>query len=324
MGTEMKILHGIGNILSYRRNCMKKRILYTHNDLDGVGCYVILHSVIDKVVACGYNSLYDNISYREWAYYDNVFFTDLSIEYHPVLDDMARIFNKRFYYIDHHETSKPYLDEVKKYITWKFDITKSATRSVQNIFDSNNKYLQFSIAVDAYDMWRIETNPIEFKCGYILNVLFTVLGFDTFSERFVKNPDISLSRSEKIIVNDYIKKRDSFLQETIREEFNDEIVAFYNCSVNYINDYTIKYPDYKYYIMVWTNANNYSISIRQRNGFLHMGNLANELSKTNESILNGGGHKDAAGVTLKKDAGLEEVALIVNIICHTIKELSND
>ncbi|MCT8975515.1 DHHA1 domain-containing protein [Clostridium sp. CX1] len=180
--------------------------LFTHNDLDGVGCAVLALLAFNKVDVeyCGYNDINDKvkdfIENKEYSNYNHVYITDISINQelaelientHP--DNFKEGFNlcESFTLIDHHPTAM----ELDKY-WWCNVITKnelgktSGTSLFYNVLQQddsvNYKGLkEFVELVRQYDTWEWKTIYNNEMSGQLSNLL-GLYGKEKFVNKIIK------------------------------------------------------------------------------------------------------------------------------------------
>ena len=85
--------------------------LYTHNDLDGVGCAVLAKLMWKNNVDIEYcnnpNEVTERLNKVNQKKYDTIFITDCSFDYNKVKLDFSRL--KLF---DHHHTAEYLVDKI--------------------------------------------------------------------------------------------------------------------------------------------------------------------------------------------------------------------
>lgn len=184
---------------------MEKILLITDNDLDGVGCDLLIDLVygdnyeIEVVVSSDIesNKLITNIIHNEtYKNYAKIFVCDLIIKENTSrqIDNILEKYNE-FYLIDHH-TSSTYLEN-KKYasiIVESDDIRHCATSILFNIF--KEKFIEMNVygfiskfveCVRLYDTWSMTPytkGDIEnlSNIAFELNILLGKLGYKIFKD----------------------------------------------------------------------------------------------------------------------------------------------
>lgn len=189
-----------------------RRVLFTSNGLDGVGCAILFRKVYHNAEIAftdykeGFNageindtvmSVIPNLNGD-----DQIMISDISVNHH-----VAEYLNGRggVGLIDNN--GDKYLN---KYPWANVDISKSGTLMLYEVLSKNyllEDYLPMVEAIDAFDLWRKDTQ--EFSKGSILNSLLHLMGRDPFIRRFVVNSDITLSEGEELLIKcDFTKCRD--------------------------------------------------------------------------------------------------------------------
>jgi len=153
-----------------------KQILCTHTDLDGAGCSILFKQCKPgiEVQYHDYDTI-DQIATELWENkdkYDNIYFADITPSPEigiPMLDD------PKFTLIDHHIT-REYLHHTPWFAT------HVCATSISKLFLRYQANQEFIRAVDAYDMWKLDSEYREL--GVELNTLFDYYGMDEFVDRF--------------------------------------------------------------------------------------------------------------------------------------------
>lgn len=272
--------------------------VFTHNDLDGIGCLLSIiwafpESNITYTCIHNVNSFKEQFdkatTHKDICYYDKVFVTDLSIN----LKDLSLIDKKNVIFIDHHKTS----------VNLKFTAAKSfistytsCTLYIYKLFKSqltlNNAQKQLLVYIDDYDSFKL-----KFSLSTQLNSLFwshyqhnTILFIEDFMDGFI--PFTSLQQKAINIYNnkikDVIKDLKVFKAATqIQGKYTSIIAAFANTA---INDITVYLQD-KYIsdIILIINLKNNRVSFR------HNKNSSIDVALLAQNLCEGGGHESAAG-----------------------------
>lgn len=178
--------------------------LFTHTDLDGVGCAILAYLAFGRenvdVEYCNYNDVNekvrDHICYLGWQDYDQTYITDISIT-----EDLAIIINEtnedyKVHLFDHHKTAE-YLNQfdwcqVLEYMPFTNSVKTSGTqmfytylRSKCTCLDEFSSRVQRNISkfvdvVRNYDTWRWKELGVEGIVCKQVNDLFYIYGRDTF------------------------------------------------------------------------------------------------------------------------------------------------
>jgi len=217
--------------------------LFTHNDLDGVGCAIVAYSVFGKSVVdveyCNYDDINEKVKkflFSDKVYIcDHVFITDLSINeevanYIQASLDVKDI--ERIRLIDHHKTAE-YLNKYD----WATVLVEdeNGKQSGTSLFhqyllqngycvtaNTINKLHGFSEIVRKYDTWEWKTKYDDLVPKQFNDLLY-ILGKDMFIEEMYNrvnlyNSDIGLTVNDltllelrQIEIDKYIKTKNKHM-----------------------------------------------------------------------------------------------------------------
>jgi oligoribonuclease NrnB/cAMP/cGMP phosphodiesterase (DHH superfamily) len=197
-----------------------KRILVTHIDLDGAGSAILFkrrypdievryhdYDTIDEISKELSKELWENKDE-----YDTIFYSDITPneEY-----GMKMIDHPKFTLIDHHIT-REYLRDAKHgnvvYSTY-FCATYLTTDYLNVNTMDYERYRNFILAVDAYDMWKLDS---EYRgLGLNLNLLFNYYGMKEFVKQFA---DMREFNNKEYIILEVLQKLDrDYLVEKLKQ-----------------------------------------------------------------------------------------------------------
>lgn len=216
-------------------------VLFRHNDLDGVGCEIVLKSVFKdmciRVYSCDYNSIDDCINevIDNDLNYEHIIIADICPS-HDVMQKLDSIQRKGVSIIlfDHHKTSLKYNDfswvlvsESKSvtllmyeyYVKRHINLNRFVKEEIQNLD-------LFATTVHEYDTWSWV--KIGNKEAVRLNDLFLSLGQRLFVEEILiklsqKDMDL-ITRAESQLLHKFIweKRHETF------ENASEELVFYKN------------------------------------------------------------------------------------------------
>lgn len=287
--------------------------LFTHTDLDGVGCAVVGNWAFKNSVHvdyCGYHEIDQKVMnfIREGKVedYDAVFITDISVK-KEVADVINDGYGDKFVLIDHHITAY-WLNEydwatVNELENWsptaseRGETVKSSGTSMfyawlwdNGLLQSINLY-EFAETVRKYDTWEWTTKYNEIAPKH-LNDLLTIFGRYKFLERFTENCDITLTNTERTVVTleekrieRYVKAKQSELVTLERDGYTFGVVFAEQYHSELGNKLAIDNPDLDFITMI--NPSRKTISYRGIKVNINLG----EYAKTR----GGGGHPQASG-----------------------------
>ena len=207
---------------------MKKIKLFTHTDLDGVGCAIVAMKVLGRECVDVEYVNYDDVDKKilKWlderdedVYNNQCFITDISVS-----EETARVLNNTdldLCLLDHHATAVG----LNKY-DWcevrsidRFGVPTSGTDMLYEYFlaPADESLRQFVKAVRDYDTWQwVKTPDGEFSKS--LNDLFKIYGRD----RFIRKALLALSFNS--FRRDFITEPDAEILQLEQEKI-DRMVA---------------------------------------------------------------------------------------------------
>lgn len=181
--------------------------LFTHTDLDGVGCAIIAYLAFGKenvdVEYCNYDDVDDKIeAFMEnedlYRSYDSIFITDISVsdQVASMIDCLDKV-ERTVRLFDHHGTALrldnyfwctvyEYLDAVKTSGTELFYLYLSNSLSLTYDQTTQNKISRFVSIVRDYDTWRWKELGEDGLISKQMNDLFHIYGRDKFIELAMK------------------------------------------------------------------------------------------------------------------------------------------
>lgn len=266
-----------------------KKILITHDDLDGAGCAIVFKQVYPDIEIQHHDyKTIDGIAAELWinrADYDKIFFADIS----PSEEiGLAMLEDPKFVIIDHHKT--------REYLIGSpfFDINKSGTYLSYEFFHSDIDIPEFVHGVNAWDIWDLES-PFR-KLGEDLNLLFGYYGMDVFVCEFKNIRMIwQITDNEKVIVEvleklnkDYLAQKKDQAKVKIDPNGNRYLEVHVGEKRSGLGNLLELdgIPDVEYLQCIYTN-----------DGIVSLYSLGFDVSEIAKS-RGGGGHTRAAGYTI--------------------------
>lgn len=273
----------------------RETILFTHTDLDGIGCAVLYKAKFgfhEETYFCNYNDVnervnrvLDNIEDR----YDDgdlpsIIITDISVDDHTA--ERLELYTMKggiVLLLDHHKTA----EALNRY-DWAFvDVEASGTLLTYSFLNLPTRYRNFALLVDDYDRW-IHDDPNSKK----LNQLFFMLGFDRFIERFYHDPNVEFNAAERLLLELDDENKDRYIK---RVEKGLSVYAGSNnerIGVGYADRYTSEAAH-----ELINRLNLKAIALIDVNGGkVSLRSVGNYDVSTLAKVYGGGGHKNAAGV----------------------------
>jgi len=310
-------------------------ISLSHIDMDGVGCQFCIKETHQNILClnANYNEIIDYLDIvfdRISNSTKKVFITDLSFKTNDILklQSLVNSYPKiKFVYIDHHEYTEDdwkLLNELKKRDNFLLihSLKASATKLTFLYTKPKNENLsKLANIINAYDIW-LEDDPL-FKIGWVYNTLFWDIGMRPFIAELRTNnykmPSYFKRRYKEIVKekNDYFKK----LFEANLIAIDDDKKFLFAFADDYRSFITIDFPSYKIYVIA-SSYNN--ISIRFRNLEPEKAKVIKEAIITTVTnlpqVISAGGHLNAFGVTVDRDASFDDLKEVVQIIQKKIYE----
>jgi len=310
----------------------KRRVLLTHYDLDGVGCDILLSKLwgFEKKHCCGYGKIREKISNGELMWYDSAVISDVSLteeQYKKISEE----YEDKFLYIDHHQPSIEMVEKLANnkspcIVNNKFSATALIFQTFSSKLNTSPNTIKFISAIDAYDMWRHITHPDIFNRGYDLNILFWKYGYFDFYDRFYESMNIIFTPMEQKWITDHKKRRDFALENSEMTEFGKNSLCVINVPADYVNDYTLQYPEYDFYYMICVDRDgNLVLSVRSTVNveWVSVGHVLREVRDSYDIILSAGGHKQAGGVDFDSKTPLDSIIDIIEDINEKLESLND-
>lgn len=167
-------------------------ILFTHNDLDAVGCEMCVREAgynIEKVFYEDYatfeQTVCEMIEYAQNHGITSVFIADLSFAERPHTLQMILDNFRSVVHIDHHSYPEGFSVTPKNTFKQVIDTERCACRICYDVLKLSSIPLKGIITViDVLDRW-VETSPL-FDNALRLNEYFWHVGYQTFLKKFLK------------------------------------------------------------------------------------------------------------------------------------------
>ncbi len=285
---------------------------WTHADLDGVGCAVVVAHMFPQhkidVRYCHYNGP-NSIDSEITSFLDDIgedgsglpageheiLITDIapSPEVCERLDSLRQVF-RRVAIFDHHKTT---FKTSEKYL-W-FIHSENRECATRMLYEQSplhgDPVHDFVYAVDAWDRWLLESTSRA--RGEQLNVLYKALGFKEFFRYFAKSPNADTNTWLGELVHLLEGRRDRFVGETVvrqqhqlgrdkRGNIYAVVVGGGEYTSEIGNKLLQKRKEVDYVAIVLPGMD--VVSLRSREGGVDVGGIA-------ERFESGGGHAASAG-----------------------------
>ncbi|WP_144029011.1 DHH family phosphoesterase [Paenibacillus rigui] len=290
-------------------------LLYTHNDLDGVGCGIVARCAFGHKVEIRYNSVGGlNVQVERFLEKGKkknyLFITDLSV--HEANERGIQAFVQsggKIKLIDHHKTSLHYNKYPWAIVQVEYENGKLASATslfyeylMQNgLLKPSNGLAEFVELVRQYDTWEWEKNGQQ--KAKRLNDLFYLVSHEEFEEKMVKRLQQSEhfafdAFEEKILdleeekIERYVRrKKREIIQAPVQEHFVGIVHAeSYHSELG--NELGKENPHLDYIVIL--NMGGKKISFRTIHDHVDVSEIAGQFG--------GGGHVKAAGASMTDDA----------------------
>lgn len=272
-------------------------IMFSHNDMDGVGCGIIHKSVYGREAEthyCGYHNVDEKITKRiseleATGERPKIIISDLGIK--PETAELVDMYEGEKVLLDHHKSNEWISD------TFDWAVIDTGQCGTLLVFfhligsTFKSKYYEFAKIIDDYDRW-IHDNPQSLQ----MNRLFFILGRERFEHRALelKRPQdiygtaVTLLEVEDERIENYISKIERNVQVTTGMDDKRFGVAFVDQYQSEAGHELIERLNLDVIAMI--DANSLKVSLRSMDDF-DVGEIAERLG--------GGGHKNAAGVNFR-------------------------
>lgn len=288
--------------------------LYTHNDLDGVGCAILAKLAWQDYVEIKYCNSPDEVTERlckdDNRHADLVFVTDCSFNYEKVYNNNHRVINK-IRLFDHHATALPLVNKSEYFVveTYRKDGKPTCGTEIfynylkeRKGFTRNCHY--FVEQVRLYDTWEWKEGSSNIP-NYLSMLLYTdsISAFcDNFAIKLLRGNmnDLSVfTDAERAVLQYEERRQQKMLDKALKNVYiihTDKYswgITFSEVNMSLIGQEICDTFDVD--IAASINLNNEILSVRTTKNNIDLGALM-------KSDFNGGGHPKAAGTPLHNQA----------------------
>ena len=308
--------------------------LLTHNDLDGVGCYIAIGYFYDgvEVQYCSNTNVNDCVreALSKHTDYDKIYITDLSVntQNELLINEINSSNPMKIVLIDHHKTAQ-HLD-IYNWATVKVNtddhlhcgtelVYEYLLEEFSNEFNDDLRHITSSLGrfvelVRRYDTWLWKTKYNDTK-PKIINDLFTIYGIDDFvidinnklfpneEEELIDEQDELVLKVEQKRIDRYIKKKEKELTKTSVTIQGKVYAIGFVFADSYISELgnTLSTNNCELdFICIINNT----VSLRT----IHDNVDLSEIAK----LYGGGGHQKAAGFTFNKNLLSDIIPYVFN------------
>lgn len=290
-------------------------LLYTHNDLDGLGCGIVARCAFGHQVEIRYNSVGGlNVQVERFLERSRknkvLYITDLSVneENEKMLDEFSKAGGK-VKLIDHHKTALHYNKYPWGMVQVEYENGKLASATslfyeylIQNGLLKPTKGLdEFVELVRQYDTWEWERHG-ELRAKR-LHDLFNILSIDEFEEKMVDRlkhgERFRFDEFEEKILDIEEEKIERYVRrkkrEIIQTQIHDHYVGIVHAESYHSemgNELGKEYPHLDYVAIM--NLGGKRISFRTIHDHVDVSEIA--------ALYGGGGHAKASGCSMTEEA----------------------
>jgi oligoribonuclease NrnB/cAMP/cGMP phosphodiesterase (DHH superfamily) len=280
----------------------KEAVLYTHGDLDGVACAILLKMYLGKKLTvhfCNYDNIDEHIinfinARNKMSYIDELLITDICPS-EETCERISKLEDIDIHLLDHHKTKS----WVTKYRWATYNSDLCGAEQVAKL--TKTPYLEdinFVHAVAAWDLWKIDS-PSR-KRGEQLNSLLVFMGLHNFMKEFLTDPDLLVDQTPTF--QTIIKYIEENKKRKIKQTINNQIgkarrymdgcghtykILFASDYISEIGHAALRHEDEEDldYVVILNPTTNHC-GLRSK-GDVDVSHVAKQ--------LRGGGHKAAAG-----------------------------
>ena len=306
--------------------------LFTHTDLDGIGCAILAKLAFGTEVVDIEYCNYDNINSKVEEYFNSgieyeCHITDISIneELAKKIDDIKREYRlsyheKKCQLLDHHATALG----LNKYEWCKVQIENEDTHIKtsgtemyyhwlvdNNYLNSNNILNKFVEVIRDYDTWRWSTLGKEGIICKQINDLFYLYGREKFIDwcitEIYENSFPKLYESDELVLEMKQKEIDDYVNAKDKQLFIGDLCDR-TCGFVFADKYSSElgnrlcqmHPEFDFVAIINMDG---SISYRTIKDNIDLG-------KDVAQVFGGGGHPKAAGSQISKEIQMEVIKKI--------------
>lgn len=297
---------------------MHKYKLFTHTDLDGVGCAIVAYHMLKNVEVeyCDYANINDKvkefIESGKHSEFNAIFITDISVnnEVADLIDNINNL-DENWYLFDHHTTAL-WLNKYDWSHVYEYDdISENSKSSGTSLFagflrflrSTDNPLINFVEKVRRYDTWEWYEKYNDKKAKK-LNDLLYILGRERFVERFKKDLSLKFNQTEELLLELEQEKIDE-IAKVKQKQLIKRKLSGYNVGIVFLDTYQSEVgnrlaSDNKDLNLIAMINPAKSVSFRTIKDDINLGEFARKLG--------GGGHSKAAGAPVKNNTVIEFIS----------------
>jgi uncharacterized protein len=300
-----------------------KRIIFTHNDLDGMGCAILYQKAFPDctIVYCDNNTVEEDLQYvaqQTLPPNTHIMISDLNVTPQTAEKLLAAPGVVELEIVDHHISASP----LRVYPWALIDTSYCATKLLFNLLNTNftlDDYKDFVELVDNWDRWGGGKGPSE-KAREIATLL-EAIGKGPFVNRFSLTSSIILTESEIVLLDIHQRRKEEYFAESLKILELQTDGSDYPFGIVYADQYLselgnfllVHRPDIEYIIMIDTRRA--KVHLRSRDTV--------DVSKI-AVLCGGGGHPKAAGFPLLSNAPTKLLFRCTEDDCNMLRTLREE
>ncbi|MGB9885850.1 MAG: DHH family phosphoesterase [Moorellales bacterium] len=274
---------------------MSKAVLITHNDFDGTVCAILFKAVYPDGVF--YLENYDTVDERIKQVLEEkptlLYITDISPQSEEVIEQLDEYWYDKVFLVDHHKTALHLNSFDWAYVRTDSCAARLFKRTLELGRGPSTPYGKLVFHANDYDLW-LHQDPHS----AVLNSLLYAIGHERFINRFLQNPSVELTETEKYLLEIEQEKEAKYIQEAVEaaKVYGSFAVTFAERLASQIGQKMLE--TYPVDVAVIVNAQKGVVSLRSKEADI----------SAFAKALGGGGHPKAAGFTLPKHLFHDEIA----------------
>ncbi|GAB7141151.1 hypothetical protein RsTz2092_11140 [Deferribacterales bacterium RsTz2092] len=277
----------------------------SHNDLDGVGCGILVKKAFGTNISTMYvtHSDTEDALKGDMSKYATVIITDLSL---PAAHIEAIAGERELIFIDHHKSS----EALAKHSFATHSIKECATlltyHKLTEMGYDVSAYEDFAYCVNDFDLWLLKRDD-----SLRMNMLFSIYGLSRFEKRFLNEPYAGFTGAEVMLMSFEDERRRNYIHNAVKNIARHTDKQGRNFAVVFAESFTSELGNYvlennsEFDYVVIINAQRQRLSIRSKK----------DVDVSVIAVNNGGGgHKNAAGFLLNSNFSANEILKTAGII----------
>lgn len=185
----------------------------THTDLDGISCGIILKKLGSNIETIYVN--YGDVDSALLALQQpaNIYISDISCGEQTLMELLDN--GNRVIILDHHKTALWINSISHPNLYCNIDTSKSGTKLCYEYVNDHGvdvtAFYDYVEAVNSHDLWLRNNEASD-----TLALLFSLLGRDAFIDRYSKDPSITVTPQEQLLLDVEIRRRTDIIDKALK------------------------------------------------------------------------------------------------------------